>query len=115
IEAEALARQGGQDAAARQALFTLAKQRDPNYVLSTNSGQTLINEIMIQRRVELWGEGFRFYDLKRTNSPLDRTGGNHNNTLAQKMNEPAGSLNWQFLIPRAEIEYTLGVVVQNPL
>lgn len=115
IEAEALARQGGQDAAARQALFTLAKQRDPNYVLSTNSGQALINEIMIQRRVELWGEGFRFYDLKRTNSPLDRTGGNHNNTLAQKMNEPAGSLNWQFLIPRAEIEYTLGVVKQNPL
>lgn len=115
IEAEALARQGGQDVAARQALFTLAKQRDPSYVLSTNSGQALINEIMIQRRVELWGEGFRFYDLKRTNSPLDRTGGNHNNTLAQKMVEPAGTLNWQFLIPRVEIEYTLGVVVQNPL
>lgn len=115
IEAEALARQGGQDAAARQALFTLAKQRDPNYTLSTNSGQALIDEIMIQRRVELWGEGFRFYDLKRTNSPLDRTGGNHNNTLAQKMTEPAGTLNWQFLIPRAEIEYTLGVVIQNPL
>ncbi len=115
IEAEALARQGGQDAAARQVLFTLAKQRDPNYTLSTNSGQALIDEIMIQRRVELWGEGFRFYDLKRLNLPLDRTGGNHNNTLAQKMNEPAGTLNWQFLIPRVEIEYTLGVVQQNPL
>jgi starch-binding outer membrane protein, SusD/RagB family len=115
IEAEALARQGGQEVAARQALFTLARQRDPNYVLSTNSGQSLIDEIMIQRRVELWGEGFRFYDLKRTNSPLNRTGGNHNNTLAQKMTEPAGTLNWQFLIPRLEIEYTLGVVKQNPL
>lgn len=115
IEAEALARQGGQDVAARQALFTLARQRDPNYTMSTNSGQALIDEIMIQRRVELWGEGFRFYDLKRTNTPLNRTGGNHNNTLAQKMTEPAGTKEWQFLIPRAEIEYTLGVVVQNPL
>ncbi|RYY69936.1 MAG: RagB/SusD family nutrient uptake outer membrane protein [Chitinophagaceae bacterium] len=115
IEAEALARQGGQDAAAQQALFTLANQRDPNYVLSTNAGQALIDEIMMQRRVELWGEGFRFYDLKRTNTPLDRTGGNHNNTLAQKMVEPAGTLNWQLLIPRTEIEYTLGVVKQNPL
>jgi hypothetical protein len=115
IEAEALARQGGQEVAARQALFTLAKQRDANYVLSTNSGQALIDEIMFQRRVELWAEGFRFYDLKRLNLPLNRTGGNHNNTLAQKMQEPAGTLNWQFLIPRAEIEYTLGVVQQNPL
>lgn len=115
IEAEALARQGGQDVAARQALFTLAKQRDPNYVLSTNSGQDLIDEIMIQRRVELWGEGFRFYDLKRLNLPLDRTGGNHNNTLAQKMIEPAGTKEWQFLIPRLELDYTLGIVVQNPL
>ena len=115
IEAEALARQGGQDVAARQALFTLAKQRDPNYVLSTNSGQALINEIMIQRRVELWAEGFRFYDLKRLNEPLNRAGGNHNNTVAQIIQEPAGTLNWQFLIPRVEIEYTLGVVVQNPL
>ncbi|MEO5948542.1 MAG: RagB/SusD family nutrient uptake outer membrane protein, partial [Chitinophagaceae bacterium] len=59
--------------------------------------------------------GFRFYDLKRLNLPLDRTGGNHDNTLAQKVNEPAGTLNWQFLIPRTEIEYTLGVVIQNPL
>ncbi|MEO5948154.1 MAG: RagB/SusD family nutrient uptake outer membrane protein, partial [Chitinophagaceae bacterium] len=97
IEAEALARQGGQEPAARQALFTLAKQRNVNYVLSTNSGQALIDEIMFQRRVELWGEGFRFYDLKRLNLPLDRTGGNHDNTLAQKVNEPAGTLNWQFL------------------
>jgi starch-binding outer membrane protein, SusD/RagB family len=115
IEAEALARQGGQEVAARQALFTLAKQRDPNYVLSTNTGQALIDEILIQRRVELWGEGFRFYDLKRLNMDLDRSGGNHNNTLAQKIFEPAGTLNWQFLIPRLEIEYTLGVVQQNPL
>jgi hypothetical protein len=115
IEAEALARQGGQETAARAALFTIAKQRDPNYVLSTNSGQALIDEIMVQRRVELWAEGFRFYDLKRLNQALDRTGGNHNATLAQKMNEPAGTKNWVFLIPRQEIEYTNGVVVQNPL
>lgn len=54
IEAEAKARAGGQDAAAAAVLFTLAKQRDPNYVLSTNTGQALIDEIMIQRRVELW-------------------------------------------------------------
>ncbi len=65
IEAEARARQGGQEAAARSALFTLLKNRNPAYVLSTNTGQALISEILFNRRVELWGEGFRFTDLKR--------------------------------------------------
>lgn len=115
IEAEALARQGGKEPEARQALFTLAKQRDPNYVLSTNTGTALIDEIMTQRRIELWAEGFRFYDLKRLNLPLNRTGGNHDNSLAQLMQEPAGTKNWIFLIPRAELENTQNIVKQNPL
>lgn len=71
IMAEGYAR-GGQDNDARNALYVLAKDRDPNYTLSTNSGEILAEEIMVQRRVELWGEGFRFLDLKRLNLPLDR-------------------------------------------
>ena len=115
IEAEARAR-NNQDAQAQDALFILARQRDPNYVKSTRTGAALINEIMTQRRVELWGEGFRFYDLKRLNLPLDRTGANHNASLAGVFNVPAGSdLRWQFLIPLSEINNTNGVVVQNPL
>lgn len=66
-------------------------------------------------RVELWGEGFRFYDLKRLNEPLDRTGANHNASLVGVTNVPAGDIRWQFLIPQAELNNTNGVVVQNPL
>lgn len=115
IEAEALARTAGREADAKQVLFELAKARDTNYVLSTNSGAALIEEILTQRRVELWGEGFRFYDLKRLNLPLDRTGANHNATIAVTMSVPAGDKQWEFLIPRGELNRTLGVVKQNPL
>lgn len=114
IEAEALARLG-QDGDAAAVLYDLAVNRDEEYELSSNTGEDLIEEILIQRRVELWGEGFRFYDLKRLDLPLDRTGANHNATLAAKLEEPAGTKEWQFLIPQQEIDYTLGVVVQNPL
>lgn len=114
IEAEALAR-SGKDGDARQALFELVKTRDANYTLSTNSGAALIEEILIHRRVELWGEGFRFYDLKRLNAPLDRNGANHNTSLAVTMTVPAGDKQWEFLIPQGEIDRTLGVVTQNPL
>lgn len=113
IEAEANAR-AGQDAAAAAALFTLAKQRDPNYVLSTNTGAALVDEIMIQRRVELWGEGFRFYDLKRLNLPLDRTGANHNAAVASILTVPAGDKTWEFLIPRTELNSNPNCI-QNPL
>jgi len=114
IEAEALAR-SGDNVGAAQTLYTLAVNRDPGYVLSTNAGEALINEILLQRRVELWGEGFRFYDLKRTNSALDRTGANHNASYANGVLEvPANDARWQFLIPQDEINFSNGVVVQNP-
>ncbi|MFY7963644.1 MAG: RagB/SusD family nutrient uptake outer membrane protein [Chitinophagaceae bacterium] len=77
-EAEALARQGS-DAAARNVLETLVKARNPVYSAASFSGTSLINEIMTQRRIELWGEGFSFFDMKRWKTGLNRpTGaGNH--------------------------------------
>ncbi|MDI9861873.1 RagB/SusD family nutrient uptake outer membrane protein [Flectobacillus roseus] len=114
IEAEALARSGN-NAAAAEALYPLAVNRDPSYVKSTKTGDALIEEIMTQRRVELWGEGFRFYDLKRTNAALNRNGGNHNAAYTNGvMDVPAGDKRWVFLIPQDEINNTNGVVVQNP-
>ncbi|MDR1644295.1 MAG: RagB/SusD family nutrient uptake outer membrane protein [Tannerellaceae bacterium] len=71
IEAEGYAR-AGRFTEAAEALYPLAHQRDPEYVRSDKTGDELIDEIMFQRRVELWGEGFRFLDLKRLNLPLDR-------------------------------------------
>ena len=117
IQAESYARIGGaaNEALAAQALYTMAVVRDPSYTLSTNTGQALIDEIMIQRRVELWGEGFRWYDLKRLNEPLDRTqAGNHNSALALVMQVPAGDVTWTWLIPQVEIDANPNLV-QNPL
>ena len=114
IEAEARARQG-QNAAAQAALFTLAKNRNPAYTQSTATGQLLIDEIMFNRRIELWGEGFRFTDLKRTNAPMDRAGiPNHLIALTQVTTIPAGDVKWEFLFPQDEVNTNLALV-QNPL
>jgi len=115
IEAEALARQGGNDANAAAALYTMAVERDPSYTLSTNTGQDLIDEIMLQRRVELWGEGFRWFDLKRLDLPLDRNGANHKGSIIRNLwNVPAGDNMWVSLIPQAEMDANENMV-QNPL
>ncbi len=115
IEAEARARQGGQDVAARTALYNLLINRNPSYVLSTNSGQALIDEIMFHRRVEFWGEGFRFLDLKRLNQPLNRAGiTNHLQALISVSSIPIGDNRWEWLFPQDELN-TNPLIVQNPL
>lgn len=101
IEAEAKANLGASDAA--DVLFNLVTTRNSNYVKSTKTGNDLVEEILIQRRIELWGEGFRFLDLKRLNLPLDRTASNHDATLAVTMSVPAGDSKWQFLFPQSEV------------
>jgi starch-binding outer membrane protein, SusD/RagB family len=113
IEAEALARQG-KDAEAAKVLFDLVKTRNAAYVLSANTGAALIEEIMFNRRIELWGEGFRFTDLKRLNQPLNRNGANHNPAVAVIFDVPAGDVQWEFLIPRRELDANKAMV-QNPL
>ena len=118
IEAESRARLGtpAETLLAQSVLFTLAKNRNPNYVLTTNTGTALIDEIMIQRRVELWGEGFRFFDLKRLDLPLDRTGSNATVALSGVLTIPAGGPEWQWAIPQDEINANpaIGPGGQNP-
>ena len=113
IEAEAKAR-GGDNTGAAKALFDLVKQRDPAYVTSTKTGAALIEEIMFQRRIELWGEGHRFLDLKRLDQPLNRNGIGHNAAVALIFDVPAGDARWEFLIPRRELDANK-LSVQNPL
>ena len=119
ILAEAYARTAGGELNARTTLFNLVSRRDPSAVISTNLGQDLIEEILLNRRVELWGEGFRWLDLKRLNLPLDRSPAAFPNfiplTMSGTVSIPAGDPKWQFLIPRAEIEANKNLVgQQNP-
>jgi hypothetical protein len=75
IEAEALARQAGQEAAARTALETVVQARYPAYSAASLSGSALLEEILTQRRIELWGEGFSLIDVKRLGNGLNRPSG----------------------------------------
>ncbi|RAV30224.1 RagB/SusD family nutrient uptake outer membrane protein [Sinomicrobium soli] len=62
--AEAYAR-SGMDEQARQDVNRIRERAGLNPVPETLSGQGLIDEILLQRRLELAFEGHRFFDLKR--------------------------------------------------
>ncbi|WP_268122503.1 RagB/SusD family nutrient uptake outer membrane protein [Roseivirga pacifica] len=113
IEAEANAHLGN-DGAAQDVLFELVSERDPSAVESTNTGQALLDEILVQRRLELWGEGFNFLDLKRLNLPLERsTRGSFSITQARISEMPAGGNEWNFLFPISAINVNKELQ-QNP-
>ncbi|HBE41295.1 MAG TPA: RagB/SusD family nutrient uptake outer membrane protein [Bacteroidales bacterium] len=115
IEAEAIARQGGRDDEAQTVLFNLVSQRDPSYVKSVLTGNDLIQDILMQRRCELWGEGSRFFDLKRLNLDLNRENLGHTTSLWNAAGYfPAGDKNFVFLIPKQEIDAN-PQMIQNEL
>ncbi|WP_338359793.1 RagB/SusD family nutrient uptake outer membrane protein [Yeosuana marina] len=75
IEAEAKLMQG--DPTAHDLLYELQLNRDPMAVKSTNTGNALLDEILVERRKELYAEiGVEWFDAKRLRRGIARTG-NH--------------------------------------
>jgi starch-binding outer membrane protein, SusD/RagB family len=111
IEAEAEARLGN-FIKAQGLLLELRRNRytNPGLVLpSIATGQALIDEIHVERRKELYGEGFALLDIKRLQKPLVREG-NHTAVLGTT---PANSNLFIHQIPQTEIDAN-PKIEQNP-
>lgn len=140
--AEAYARDG-QEGKAQKLVGELGHFRDKNYPLvSSKTGAALIDEILWQRRVDLWGEvGDRWYTLKRLNVDMDRGnkpgegysqgGWTKSKAPTEKLDPKASNFNmygadlneetrhiskddpkWQWYIPSQELEAN-ALAVQN--
>ena len=106
-EAEALCHIGGQDAKVQSLLKELNANLDPSYNC-TKTGADLLTEVKLYRRIDLWGEGFDWYDYKRWNEPIVRhnkaQGGSFNDAYAVTINVGDGN-KWTWKIPRNETDY----------
>lgn len=70
IEAEAAEHVSAGSGAALLTSF-MKQYRDPNYTF-TDQGFGAVEEIVFQKRVELWGEGQTFFDIKRLDMSVTR-------------------------------------------
>lgn len=77
--------------------------RDPSYTESNATGEALVTEIMNSRRVELWGEGQRMFDLKRLDAKIDRNDGQSDASLCGWLEKNASE--WLYEIPLHETDY----------
>ncbi len=96
--AEACARQG-KEQEAKDLLWQLQDMRGA--VRTEASGQDLVEAIWIERRKELYGEGFGLFDLIRNEKPLVR-GGNHVEYQGS-VQFPAHSWRLIYQIPTSEL------------
>lgn len=85
IEAEAAAHQ---DAARGKQLIESFMQtyRDPEYSCRVSDTDAVVEEIIFQKRIELWGEGQVFFDYKRLNYPVTRGYSGTNFLELQRLN-----------------------------
>ncbi len=116
IEAEAQYRLKNESAA--QALLVelnATSKRDPAYTCEA-TGDDLMAQIKLYRGIELWGEGFNWFDLKRWGDSIDRqtyaNGGNWMSQYAISFG-PNEKNNWTWTIPRIETDYNKGITSTN--
>ena len=123
----------GNDALAKEYLMALMSKRDPNYStnktgtalgnLTTDETGSLREEILIQRRLELWGEDGRIYTIRRLHQGFVRPSefgwpdGLLLPTHQTAMKDPASYL-WVLTIPQAEFDGNVNMDInkdQNPV
>lgn len=108
IEAEADYYLNDEDAA-RKALIALIKDsgRDDSYHC-TKTGNDLLEEIKLYRAIELWGEGFDWFDMKRWGDTIKRNsfdqGGNFTKSTSFTV-LPDENNGWRWMIPALETDY----------
>jgi starch-binding outer membrane protein, SusD/RagB family len=109
IRAEAYAKQATPDVTAGSAdLNVLRAQRISGYVNQTFASATaLITAVLDERFKELCFEGFRFYDLKRNNLPVQR---NASDASAAWQTLAADSYRFVFPIPQTELNVNPNMV-----
>ncbi len=90
----------GNEPEARNLLFALQKERDANATLSVSSGNALLEEILLERRKELYGEiGVEWFDAKRLSRPINRDA-----IHRVVVDVPADSELFYLNIPQSEID-----------
>lgn len=106
-EAEACAELGMTTEA--QTLLNQINQPHNTSYNCTATGDDLIEEVRLYRRIELWGEGFNWFDLKRWNVPMVRRAWVEGDITSN--NIPAGlacevpvtqNFGWRYGIPNSE-------------
>lgn len=97
---------------AQSLIGELMSKRIEGFTSCTKTGQDLLDEIRLQRRIELWGEGTTFFDFKRWNIPMVRKAWKEGDPMTGNVMQdaacvwnPSDNHRWVRMIPYVETDY----------
>lgn len=102
IEAEATAMAGDPTGGAQILENFVKTYRDPKYTCTATVAELVQEAVYLQRRIELWGEGLNWFDVKRLKKNMDRRGAYYKSADVI-FNIPATSNQMISRIPESEI------------
>jgi hypothetical protein len=105
IQMEAVLRTEGVDAAQQLLNTFMRTYRDKSYDCSyATSELSFLQEMLLQKRIEFWGEGILFYDYKRLDQGITRGYPGTNFPAVARFNTEGRSPQWNLVITRGEYQ-----------
>lgn len=104
IEMEAQARLKGVEEGKKLLKNFMTTYRDPSYNRNPGSMDDFMAELLLQKRVEFWGEGILLFDYKRLDMGITRGYPGSNHAGVFKYNTVGRSPQWNIVITRAEFQ-----------
>jgi hypothetical protein len=78
----------------------LMQKRDLGYTKNS----VTVEDVLLQRRIELWGEGFVYFDMRRNALDCIRVYEGSNHPEWARKNYPAHDASWNYMIPKREVQ-----------
>lgn len=110
IEAEATAHYD--EATARTLLTSFMAHRDPNYRIPAATTD-LVEEIIFQKRIEFWGEGIIYYDMKRLNMSMHNADTGTNAPSGAIISTDGRAPWWNCVIPLGAVQQNIALTNMN--
>lgn len=92
------------------------RYKDGTYKCDASDVDAFLDEMMVQKRIEFWGEGILIYDYKRQNRGITR---NYKGSVATNfttdylLNTTGRSPQWNFCIPLSELQTNIGITADT--
>lgn len=84
-----------------------------NCVSKTGTKAKFITEMMLQKRIEFWGEGILIYDYKRLNQGINRGYPGSNHSADMRLDCDGRSPQWNLVISRLEFQSNTAISEEN--
>lgn len=113
IKAEGLA-MSGQVAQGLEVLTNFEKTyRNPDFSTKAATAEEVQELIWNKRRLEFWGEGLSWLDLKRLNKGIDRRGLGFPAAFVYNVKPDTEEEAWVYAVPRTEMQYNKKIGANN--